>query len=442
MSSSGLRGIVGEDLTPTVIDHFVRSFLKWCPKGDIILGGDPRTSHDGFIRLISAIGMLCGRSIIYIGQVPTPTVQQMVRYYNAAGGLAVTASHNPIQWNGIKLINASGSFLSQAEYQAFSLLHENNEMSTLMDWNNQGGFIVDNLAIDRHIEIINKILLFEKIKPLRVLVDVNHGAACVADQKLFSKLPQVHVDFIYNAPDGRFSHEPEPLKENLTLLCEKMKKGNYDIGFAQDPDADRLVIIDENGQFIGEDYSLAFCMDIYLELFKQANNVAVVNLSTSKIIDHIAKKHGTHLIKTKIGEPNVTAVMKEKNAIIGGEGNGGIICPAIGWGRDSLTGIVLALTHLSHASKTVSEIINKYPSYTLVREKLPLSSPTMVAEKLKKVANHYVAHNINYDDGIKVEFESSWVHIRASNTEPIIRIFAEAKTKEKALKLIDEINNL
>ncbi len=440
VSSSGLRGIVGEHLTPTIIDPFVRSFLMVCPEGPIVVGGDTRTSHEALAQLVMAICQLCGRDVIYIGKVPTPTVQQMVRHHSAAGGLAITASHNPVEWNGIKIIDASGSFLSEDAYSNFNYHYQNNQLVPFQSWGGQGARRDDTQALSRHVDRICQALPTNTIRPLKVLIDVNHGAACDADTVLFKALG-LDVDYLYNTPDGRFSHSPEPLKANLTQLCDAMARGQYDIGFAQDPDADRLVIVDENGRFIGEDYSLAFCMDHYLGLVPQSAPNIVVNLSTSNVIKAIADKHGATVVQTKIGEPNVTAKMKELSACIGGEGNGGIICPAIGWGRDSLTGIVLALLHLSSTQKTVSGIVSQYPQYVMVRDKQPLASKDLVDQKLKKVADRFANEALNMDDGVKVSFDSSWVHIRPSNTEPIIRIFAEALTHEAALTLVDAVKN-
>ena len=436
VSSSGLRGIVGEHLNPTIVDPFVRSFLNVCPEGPIVVGGDTRTSHDALAQLVMAICQLCGRDVIYIGKVPTPTVQQMVRHHGAAGGFAITASHNPVEWNGIKIIDASGSFLSETAYAAFHHHYQNNQHVPFQAWGVQGARCDDTQALSRHVDRILEALPTKDIKPMKVLIDVNHGAACHADTVLFKALG-LDVDYLYNTPDGRFSHSPEPLKANLTQLCNAMARGQYDIGFAQDPDADRLVIVDENGRFIGEDYSLAFCMDYYLGLQAIQNPSIVVNLSTSNVIQYIAEKHRATLVQTKIGEPNVTAKMKELDACIGGEGNGGIICPAIGWGRDSLTGIVLALLHVSSTNQSVSRIVSEYPQYVMVRDKQPLESRDLVNQKLMKVADRFRNEPINRDDGIKVSFESSWVHIRPSNTEPIVRIFAEALTQEAALDLVE-----
>ncbi len=441
ISSSGLRGIVGEHLTPGVIEPFVRSYLKWLPKGKIIIGGDTRTSHDALIQLVASICQLCGRDVVSIGKVPTPTVQQMVRKYKAAGGFAITASHNPVIWNGIKIIDSSGSFLEKGAFDEFYQLFEQQSWVPYSKWDNQGSRVVIGDALRSHVDVISNILPIEKIKPLKVLIDVNHGAGHQADVELFNVLG-IDVDFLFDGADGEFSHPPEPVTENLTELCHRMAKGGYDIGFAQDPDADRLVIVDENGRFIGEDYSLAFSMDYYLSVVNEAQPSIVVNLSTSKVIEFIAAKYNAELFQTRIGEPNVTAKMKAISATIGGEGNGGIILPSVGWGRDSLTGIVLALLHLTESSKTVSEIVAGYPKYTMVREKQPLESVDLIKSKIERVTSFYKDENINLDDGVKVSFEASWVHIRPSNTEPIIRIFAEAESEARAMALIETVKGI
>lgn len=444
ISSSGLRGVVGEHLTAETIDVFVRSFLNWLPDGKIVIGGDTRTSHDAISKMIISICQLSGRDVVYIGKVPTPTVQQMVRHHYAAGGIAVTASHNPVEWNGIKIINASGSFLSKEEFNGFFEGYTNQQCSIYQQWAKVGSYTHDEQAITHHVNLIEHILDISSLKQsgLKVLIDVNHGTGAVADPILFERLG-IQVDYLYGEPDGRFSHTPEPLAVNLTELCEQMRLGNYDIGFAQDPDADRLVIVDENGRFIGEDYSLAFSMDYFLsQLDAGAEKNVVVNLSTSKIINYIADKYNAALYHTRIGEPNVTEKMKEVEAVIGGEGNGGVILPSVGWGRDSLTGIVLGLLHLASSKKTVSEIISTYPNYVMVRDKQPLESTDVVETKINAVAAHFQNEELNHDDGLKVSFNESWVHIRPSNTEPIVRIFAEAQTIEQANQLVDIVKGL
>ncbi|MEC8677966.1 MAG: phosphoglucosamine mutase [Candidatus Margulisiibacteriota bacterium] len=442
LSSSGLRGVVGDHLTTDLIDGFVRAYLAWLPEGKIVIGGDTRTSHDALTQLVASICQLCGRDVVIIGKVPTPTVQQMVRKNLAAGGFAITASHNPVIWNGIKIIDSSGSFLSSSAYSEFNNYYESKKVAPYVDWSKQGIRVVDDQALESHVEVIKSVLPVNKVKPLKVLIDVNHGAGKYADDILFKHLSHVTVDYLFDGNDGEFSHAPEPVTENLTDLCARMKEGDYDIGFAQDPDADRLVIVDENGRFIGEDYSLAFSMDYYLSQINQDSPNVVVNLSTSKIIEYIANKYNATLYQTKIGEPNVTAKMKETAATIGGEGNGGIILPDVGWGRDSLTGIVLSLLHLSESGKSVSQIIANYPAYVMVREKQPLESRADIQEKVERVANHFSNESINMDDGVKVSFENAWVHIRPSNTEPIIRIFAEALNQSDANSLVEKVKSL
>ncbi len=441
ISSSGLRGIVGEHLTPTVIEPFVRAYLKWLPDGKIVIGGDTRTSHDAITQLVASICQLCGRDVIMIGKVPTPTVQQMVRKYIAAGGFAVTASHNPVMWNGIKIIDSSGSFLSKSAFLDFETIYKQKSGAPYVSWDKQGVKVLDESALLSHVSVIESVLPIKKVKPLKVLIDVNHGAGYQADIELFKAIG-FEPDFLFNGVDGEFSHAPEPTKENLVELSKKVKEGNYDIGFAQDPDADRLVIVDENGRFIGEDYSLAFSMDYYLSIQKKEKPNIVVNLSTSKIIEFVANKYNATLYQTPIGEPNVTAKMKETEAQIGGEGNGGIICPSVGWGRDSLTGIVLALLHLSESNMSVSQIIANYPKYTMIREKQPLESVEEIQEKISRVSSFFENKDINLDDGVKISFKESWVHIRPSNTEPIIRIFAEAQSEKDALELIETVKGI
>jgi phosphomannomutase len=439
ISSSGLRGIVGTHITPSVIEPFIRAFLNQLPPGVVIIGGDTRTSYDAVSQLVSALCQLCGRDVVIIGRVPTPTVQQMVRRYAAAGGVAITASHNPIAWNGIKLIDSSGSFLSRPAFADFLAHYTNHHYAPYVDYAHQGTRIVDDNALAYHVDRIRSVLPLETIAPLRVLIDVNHGTGRYADPVLFSHIPQVTVDYLYDGPDGAFSHSPEPVTEHLNELCQRMASGSYDIGFAQDPDADRLVIVDETGRFIGEDYSLAFCMDYYLSITTEEPQQVVVNMSTSQIIQWLANHYGARYHETRVGEPNVTAAIKDLNATVGGEGNGGIIVPAIGWGRDSLTGIALALLHCSSREESVSQIVRRYPQYTLIREKQPLSSATAVSDKLQRVQQHFANASLSLDDGVKVRLDDGWIHIRPSNTEPIIRLFAEAPTPEKAHDLIQTV---
>ena len=427
--------MVGEHVTPECVDRLVRAYLCWLPEGTVVLGGDTRSSHDALVKLVMAICQLCGRDVIYIGMVPTPTVQQMVRRHRAAGGFAITASHNPVEWNGIKWIDASGSFLDQRAFESFYEGYTSGQGAPFVSWDQQGRSITDDTALSYHIDAIISALPALSGPPKKVLIDVNHGTGSVASRQLCDRLG-VSMTALFDGLPGHFSHNPEPTANHLSALCDQMATGEYDIGFAQDPDADRLVIVDETGRFIGEDYSLAFCMDGYFNALSVSNPVAVVNLSTSLIIRWLIESYGGTLHETKIGEANVTEMMKRIGADIGGEGNGGVIVPCVGWGRDSLVGMMLALLHIGQTNQSVSQLVSAYPTYHMVREKQPISSQQDVSVILDRMADYYRNDTVNRDDGIKVTFESSWVHVRPSNTEPILRIFAEAPTKEAAWALV------
>lgn len=437
ISVSGMRGVVGDTLDPLLVLKMGNAFGRWAGNKKIVVGGDTRPSHDMVKAAVVAGLTSAGASVIDIGIVPTPTVQQAVRFHGAAGGVVVTASHNPEQWNGIKLMNASGSFLEPDEYTAV--------MSAYLDplfakstWDQVGTVSVDSEAIARHVDVIMSALDCHKLadSKLRVLVDVNHGAGAVADPILFEKLG-ITVDFLEAAPDGRFSHEPEPLEKNLLLLCETMRSGNYDIGFAQDPDADRLVIVDEKGRFIGEDYSLGFCIDYILQTVGGTAPHVVVNLSTSRVIEDIVTRYGGAVTYTKIGEAHVTQGLKALNAVVGGEGNGGVIYPKVGWGRDSLVGMVIALKYLAESGKSVSEIVSTYPTYVMLREKQALATPEALQQQLATMKSVFSDGVVDLQDGVKAMFSDSWIHLRPSNTEPIVRIFVEAPTAKAARILLD-----
>ncbi|MBT6120686.1 phosphoglucosamine mutase [bacterium] len=433
MTTSGTRGVVGENLDPILTCKIAMAFGTFSVSDKpIIVGGDTRTSHDMYKRSVIAGLQSVGRNVIDIGMVPTPTVQQMIRKHSAAGGVVVTASHNPIIWNGIKLMNETGSFLDDAQHNTFLDILDNQKFD-LKPWNLIGTVTEDNYAIDDHIDLILSKIDTSVLKGsgLNVLVDVNHGAGALADPPLFKKLG-INVTYLYGEPDGKFSHPPEPNKANLSGLIEEMKTCNYDIGFSQDPDADRLVIVGNTGEFIGEDVSLAFCIDYILEKENKDGQDVVVNLSTSNIIEWVAKKHGATTHYSKIGETNVTQKIKELGAIVGGEGNGGVMYPKIGWGRDSLTGIVVALCRLAETKKTVEEIVSDYPKYHMLREKIQVKSRDQIQSVLDKLKSKYSEEKVCTQDGVKVYLERGWIQVRASNTEPIVRIFIEANTKQQA----------
>ncbi len=442
MSISGIRGIVGDSLSPSVSLQVGMAFGHFCGKGPVVVGGDTRTSFK-MIQSAALSGLLAvGIDVIDIGQVTTPTLQQAIGFHKATGGIMITASHNPIEWNGLKLMNAQGSFLSNAEYQRFSDIYSNPALS-LSDWRGMGSVASDLKAIDRHVDLIFSKLDITSIQKsgLRVLCDANHGAGAVANPRLLDRLG-VSYTMLHAEPHGQFAHNPEPLEKNLEALISGMKSGNYDIGFAQDADADRLVIIDEKGRFIGEDYSLGYCVDYILKTHPQKNQQVVVNLSTSNVIRDIATRHGATLHQTKIGEMNVTEGLKRHQALVGGEGNGGVIYPQIGWGRDSLVGMVIALKHRAESEQSVSETVSSYPAYTMIKHQFTLSNRDDLAPLLVRLSDAYKAYPQDHQDGVKVMFEDGWVHVRPSNTEPIARIYIEKPTREAGEALLHDIQKL
>lgn len=440
MSMSGVRGIVGENLHPEIALKMGMAFGCALGKGPIIVGGDTRTSHLMVKHAVISGLMSVGTDVIDIGKVPTPTVQQMIRHYAAQGGMVITASHNPIQWNGIKLMNSSGSFLEQDQYDQFMEIYNGGQFK-LEAWDAQGTLKVDPTALDIHIQHILDNFDVSDIRKanLKVLIDANNGTGALADPLLLQKLGVQYL-ILNNEPNGHFAHDPEPLKRNLKEIMAALENGNYDIGFVQDADADRLVILDEKGRFIGEDYSLGLCVDYILSEQAQPNATVVVNLSTSKVIEHIANRHQAKVVYTKIGESHVTKGIKSNKAVVGGEGNGGVIYPKIGWGRDSLVGIVAALKFLAKTKRSVSQLVDKYPKYIMRREKITVSSQTEVQDILDKISAQFPGVPTDTQDGIKFLFPNAWVHARPSNTEPIVRIFIEAPTESEAKALFDRVS--
>lgn len=445
VSGSGARGVVGQSLTPDIALEFAYAFAAFVDGGTVVVGGDTRTSHDVYKSAVISGLTASGCDVIDIGKVPTPTCQQLIRHHGAAGAIVITASHNPIIWNGLKLMNDSGSFFDQDDYARFKAIYEGKKWC-LKPWDQLGTVTIDQQAIHTHLQRIFDVLDPSPIREagLNVLIDPNHGAACDADKALLETLG-VNYTILNAEGHGRFAHAPEPSEDSLKDTIAAMKDGQYDIGFVQDADADRLVILDENGRFIGEDNSLAFCIDYilgYEASDPEKESPVVVNLSTSNVIQDVAKLHGCSVAYTKIGETFVTQGIREYNAIVGGEGNGGVIFPKIGWGRDSLVGIVIALLHLAKRKQSVSEIVGSYPSYTMLREKVSLESRDQVKQMLDKVVASFPDITPITDDGIKIMFNDKWIHVRPSNTEPIIRVFVEATTAEKAQDLLNSSNLL
>lgn len=441
-SMSGIRAVIGESFNPELSLKASMAFGQMLRKGPVIVGGDTRVSHEMVKGTIISGLLSVGIDVIYVGYVTTPTVQQEIRHHNASGGIVISASHNPIQWNGLKLMNATGSFLDTNEFNQFKSIYDSNNYK-FVSWEKLGKLTVDTQALQRHVQKITSLIDCTNIQTsnLKVLVDANNGAGAVANPILLDALG-INYEIMNPEPNGLFNHDPEPLEKNLSAIMNKMKTGDYDIGFIQDADADRLVILDENGNFIGEDYSLAYCMEYVLKKESQQNTNIVVNLSTSLVIKFLAEKYHSNIHYTKIGESNVTERIKSTSALVGGEGNGGVIYPKIGWGRDSLVGITLALKHLVDTKKNVSETISSYPRYIMKRDKIQVTNRDEISTFLQKVESQFSSFPINKEDGIKVSFNNSWLHVRPSNTEPIVRIFIEAQTQEEINRISKEVQNL
>lgn len=435
-SISGIRGVVGTGLTPKKVMNYASGFGEWAEKGKIIIGRDSRPSGKVIADLFSNTLSWMGFDVIDIGIVPTPTVQFITEKFQAAGGVVITASHNPFPWNGIKFIAPTGLFLDADQVAKVLNFTKNKEFS----FKKSGGF--GNIseyseAIDDHIKNILGIpyLDIEKIrsKNFKVVIDAVNGGGSIALPKLLNAFG-CEIIKVNCVPDGHFPHLPEPLPENLTDLLEKVKENKADIGMAVDPDADRLAIVDENGRYLSEEYTLVMSLKTVLEKNTKSNPVIVTNLSTTLAVDKIADQYNAKVIRTAIGEINVSKKMKEINSLIGGEGNGGIILPDSHLGRDSLVGAALILQFLVDGDEKLSEKYKKLPQFKMSKMKAEVGNKSK-DKIIENLINKYKNENINTVDGIKIIFENSWVHIRKSNTEPILRVYSEATKLEEAVEL-------
>ncbi len=447
-SISGIRGTiggkVGENLTPLDAVKFASAFGTWLQKNNnkknltLVIGRDARISGQMVSALVTATLQGLGIKVIDLGLSTTPTVEIMVPELNADGGIILTASHNPKQWNALKLLNEKGEFIN-AENGADVLALAESEDFNFAEVDDLGSYEIRNDGFDIHIQQILNLPMVDaeaiRSKKFKVVLDAVNSTGGISLPPLLEKLG-CEVVQLYCEPTGHFPHNPEPLKEHLTDICELVKKENADLGIVVDPDVDRLAIIDETGEMFGEEYTLVAVADY---LLKHKNGVAISNLSSSRALRDVAHKHNSEYFASAVGEVNVVNLMKEKNAVIGGEGNGGIIYPDLHYGRDSLVGIALFLTHLANENKTVSELRKTYPAYFMGKKKIELTPEIDVDAVLEKIEEIYKNEEISTIDGVKIDFPENWVHLRKSNTEPIIRIYTEAKSQEEADQLADEM---
>ena len=439
---SGVRGVVGESLTPEVLVKYSAAFGNFCklrsrknfPK--VVLGRDSRISGE-MCRFAVLSGLLAtGCEVIDIGICPTPTVQIAVEGLKANGGIVITASHNPIQWNGLKFIGSNGMFLAEREAKKFFDLVKNDKI-THRFWMGLGKVKSNHSWIQKHIEKILKLkyIVVKKIKrkKLKVVLDCCNGAGGTISPHLLKALGCQVIE-LFCSPDGNFAHNPEPRPENLVSLCRAVKKNKADIGFANDPDVDRLAIVSDQGIPLGEEATLALATEFILK--KKPKSKVVTNVSTSRMIDDIAQEFGSKVYRTKVGEAHVVRRLKAVGGIIGGEGNGGVILPELHYGRDALVGMALILQYLAESEKNITDLASDLPRYFMIKKKGKLTKD--FERNLAQLKRKYAKEKIVLIDGVKVNFEDSWIHIRKSNTEPIFRIIAEAKSKKKAKELVPE----
>ncbi len=434
VSVSGIRGIIGESLTPDIITQYTAAFATWTNGGTIIVGRDSRVSGEMVKALVHGSLTACGCKVIDIGIASTPTVEIAVKHLGARGGVAITASHNPIQWNALKLIGPEGKFLSSDHLEEYLDIFRFGKIEWA-SWDRLGKVTFYDHAITDH---ITKILSLPYLNPealrsrrFKVVVDCVNGAGGLIVPRLLTELG-CEVITLNEEPHGIFPRNPEPTIENLKLLGEAVVKHGADIGFAVDPDVDRLALVSEKGIPIGEEWTLAIATELVLSKRK---GPVVVNASTTMAIDDICRKYQVECFRTKIGEINVSTKMEELNAVIGGEGNGGVILPETHLGRDASTGVALILQFLHDSGKPFSESIRSIPAYIMKKDKIELQD--IDADKvLTQIKSDNKKLKTDTIDGLKFIKEDSWIHFRKSNTEPILRIIAEAKTQKELDELI------
>lgn len=440
-SISGIRGTiggyVGDGLSPVDTVKFVSAYATLIRKNNkkdsnkIVVGRDARMSGEMMENLVVGTLMGMGFHVIKLGLATTPTTELAVTMENACGGIILTASHNPRQWNALKLLDENGEFLNAVQgEEVLRIAESDNYIFSDVD---HLGKVIEKDYTQKHIDAVLALKLVDveaiRAANFEVAIDCVNSVGGIALPKLLEQLGVKKVHKLYTIPNGDFPHNPEPLPENLVDLSRMMKSTNSDVGFSVDPDVDRLAIVCENGEMFGEEYTLVACADYVL---KHTPGNTVSNLSSSRALRDITEKHGGKYEASAVGEVNVVTLMKKNQAVIGGEGNGGIIYPDSHYGRDSLVGIALFLSHMAHEKKKVSEIRASYPSYFIAKQKVDLTAGIDVDAILESVKKKYSSETITDIDGVKIDFPDKWVHLRKSNTEPIIRVYSEAHTMQAA----------
>lgn len=456
-SISGVRGTIGglsgDNLTPFDVLDFVVAF-SWQLKNkfpeiknpSVVLGRDGRKSGPMLHEFVRSSLCLNGINVVDIDLATTPTVEMVVISQRSQGGIILSASHNPRDWNALKLLNEYGEFISvQAGEELLKLIKTPNIRFPEID--DLGVIFEHKTALEEHIEAIMKLQLVDvnaiKKRKFKIVVDAINSAGALAVPQLLKALGVDDVEIINKEINGEFAHNPEPLDINLGEIKKRVKESGADLGIVVDPDVDRLAFIDEKGEMFGEEYTLVAVADYVLRNYCSCfyQKISVSNLSSSRALRDITEQKGGSYYATAVGEVNVVSKMKEVGAVIGGEGNGGIIYPELHYGRDALVGIALFLSFIAQENESLSQIKKRYPQYEMIKDKIQLDKNINLKELLSKVKEHYQGEQITDIDGIKIDWEDSWLHLRASNTEPIIRIYAEAKTRDKAEEKVKEIKD-
>jgi len=454
-SISGIRGTIGgkpgDTLNPLDIVKFTSAYATFIRRSGksksntIVVGRDGRISGDMVRNIVCGTLMGIGYDVVNIGMATTPTTELAVAMEQAAGGIIITASHNPRQWNALKLLNEKGEFLTAADGEEVLAIAEREDFE-YASVDNLGKYTEDNSFNQRHIDSVLNLKLVDreaiKNAHFKVLVDAVNSVGGIIMPQFLDALG-VEYKVLNGEPTGDFAHNPEPLAKNLGEIMGEMAKGGYDLGIVVDPDVDRLVFISENGEMFGEEYTLVSVADYVLS--KTPGNT-VSNLSSTRALRDVTERHGGKYTAAAVGEVNVTTQMKNVNAVIGGEGNGGVIYPESHYGRDALVGVALFLSHLAHKGCTASELKASYPEYFMAKNRIDLTPTADIDAILAKVKEVYSNEEIIDIDGVKINFANSWVHLRKSNTEPIIRVYSEASTLKEAEeigeKLIAVVQNM
>ena len=455
-SISGFRGTIGgkpgDTLNPLDIVKSVSAYATLRRRSitngsnKIVVGRDARISGQMVSKVVCGTLMGMGYDVVDIGLASTPTTELAVTMEKADGGIILTASHNPRQWNALKLLNENGEFLNKDEAEEVVKIAESG-IYDYADVDHLGSYREDNSYDQKHIDLVKSLELVDvdaiKNAHFRVALDTVNSVGGIILPKLLEQLGVESYKGLYLEPTGDFKHNPEPLAKNLGDIMKLVADGDFNIGFVVDPDVDRLAIIDENGKMYGEEYTLVTVADYILQ-HTPGNTVS--NLSSTRALRDVTEKYGCKYTPAAVGEVNVVTAMKDTNAIIGGEGNGGVIYPAAHYGRDALVGIALILTYLAKLGKKTSEMRDMYPCYEMEKNRIDLTPGTNPDTVLEKIKDKYQGDNVTTIDGVKIDFPDKWVHLRKSNTEPIIRVYTEAHTAEEANALgqrfMDEINSL